>query len=75
MKAEGKPVKESDSVSDSDRSELSDILEEREEDVSEFGEASLPGLSDSSSTGRRRRRTEEDEKRRVEETLQVKCEN
>eukprot|EP00057_Strongylocentrotus_purpuratus_P021727 XP_011676201.1 PREDICTED: RIMS-binding protein 2 isoform X5 [Strongylocentrotus purpuratus] len=66
--------RESDYMSDSDRSELSDILEEVEEEVSEFGSASLPGLSDSSeglrSSGRRRMRGD-DEKKKVQETLQV----
>ncbi|XP_041456738.1 RIMS-binding protein 2-like isoform X2 [Lytechinus variegatus] len=67
-------LRESDYMSDSDRSELSDIQEEVEEELSEFGNASLPGLSDSSegmrSSGRRRMRGD-DEKRKVQETLQV----
>lgn len=66
QKASARPFNE-DFGSDSDRSELSDIAEE-EEDLSEFGEASLPGLHSENSEGKRSR-TETEEKKRIRDTL------
>ncbi|XP_071506772.1 RIMS-binding protein 2-like [Diadema antillarum] len=68
-------VRESEYLSDSDRSELSDIQEEVEEELSEFGNASLPGLSDASEGAKPSRgfksRGADDEKKKVLETLQI----
>ena len=83
MKVEKPPllVRETDYLSESDRSELSDIQEEAEEELSEFSNASLPGLSDSRSHSsqsgvkgshrRSRGHHGDDDKKKVQETLQV----
>ncbi|XP_033627080.1 RIMS-binding protein 2-like isoform X2 [Asterias rubens] len=60
-----------DYTSESERSELSDIAEEAEEELSDFADGSLPGFSDNSETKslKRSRRREDEQKKKVQETL------